>query len=91
MIKSLTFEKILKASDVTDPFVALDRPFFRGIKIYKDEYNIHNTVVYSSAFTDRQMMERLKDDKFCTFCFMLSHEHDYKCRKSPWKNWGDFI
>lgn len=87
LFNSPLFVDLLKSSDVKTLIEAIERPFFMGLKHYKDEYDIAGTVVYEPALTEARILERLKDEAFCRFCFMRSNGHDYECRLSPWKGW----
>ena len=70
-----------------NPVVAMERPFFMGVKIYKDETDPVGTVICEPAMTEVSIMERLKDPRFCSKCFMFEC-HAYDCEKSPWKNFS---
>jgi hypothetical protein len=79
-------EGLIRESDVSDRMEALGRPFFMGVKIFISETDPIGKVVHPSAFSEAMIEKRLKDDRFCRFCFLLiENGHDYGCRKSPWK------
>ena len=82
------FDQLVKESDVTDRIVALGRPFFMGETIFVSETDPIGKVVHPSAFSDEKIRKRLRDERFCKFCFCFidPYGHGYECRLSPWKN-----
>ncbi len=80
-------DQLIKESDVPDKYDALSRPFFMGKTIFISDTDPVGTVVHEAAFTEKRILARLGDERFCRYCFFLLDDrgHDYCCRKSPWK------
>ncbi len=76
-------DQLVESSDVKELAEALQRPFFMGVTIFTSETDPVGKVVHESAFSDARIRVRLKDDRFCRYCFMFE-VHGYECRLSPW-------
>ena len=69
-----------------DPKKALVQNFFsgvienvskKGVYVVKVKYKIR------PALTDKEMLDRKNDERFCQVCFQFE-KHDYNCDNSGW-------
>lgn len=79
---TIIFQELTKKFD---PVEVLERPFFLGIVVYESECDAIGKVIVEPALTEQKIRARLLDERFCSKCFLFEI-HDFKCEKSPWKN-----
>ena len=63
------------------------KPMLFGIQKYEKS---GLCIVDTSAYTKSQLEQRIREGRYCLFCFEPIDHHGYDCRHSGWnpKNWS---
>lgn len=78
-LKTKEFIHVFKNCEIKDELDAVASPFFMGVH---KEYSGVVVTEEKPAFTEKDILERMKDKRFCLLCLQFQN-HAVDCKNNP--------